>query len=308
MSSKIDPNAASRHSTGILPVISLLITASLWGLSWYPLRAAEEAGIQGVWITLLAYGAASIVGLLLFYRYLPEFKRAPGLLLLIGLANAWCNIAFVLAVLDGNIVRVVLLFYLSPVWSTLLGWLILGEHLSKKAVLTLVLAMLGAIVMLWDPALGVPWPASGSDWLAITSGMSFSVANIAVRKLQDVSVHTKAMSIWFGVTVMAMVWVLIAGLPAPDVEVSIYGWTMGIGLVMIIAMTFSVQYGVTHMPVYRSAVILLFELVAAAISSQLLTDEVISLKEWVGGALIMLAAYVSARSFMEHVEEEETRQ
>ena len=61
------------------------------------------------------------------------------------------------------------------------------------------------------------------------------------------------------------------------------------------------------MPVYRSAVILLFELVAAAISSQILTDEIIHLKEWVGGTFIIVAAYVSARSFMEHVEEEETR-
>ena len=305
MASKLTSNSASQPSSGLLPVICLLTTASLWGLSWYPLRLAEEMGIGGVWITLLAYGTASFVGLLLFYKYLPEFWKAPWLLLLIGLANAWCNVAFVLAVLDGNIVRVVLLFYLSPLWSTLLGWLILGEHLSKKAVFTLLLAMVGAMVMLWDPSLGVPWPTAVSDWLAITSGMAFSVANIAVRKVQNVSVHTKAMSIWFGVTALATVWILIAGLPVPDVEVSIYGWTMGIGLILIMAMTFTVQYGVTHMPVYRSAVILLFELIAAAISSQILTDEVIQLKEWLGGACIMIAAYVSARSFVEHVEEED---
>ena len=67
---------------------------------------------------------------------------------------------------------------------------------------------------------------------------------------------------------------------------------------MIIVMTLSVQYGVTHMPVYRSAVILLFELVAAAVSAQWLSDEVISIAEWVGGSMIVLAGYFSARSLM----------
>jgi drug/metabolite transporter (DMT)-like permease len=41
-------------------------------------------------------------------------------------------------------------------------------------------------------------------------------------------------------------------------------------------------------------VILLFELVAGAVSSLLLTDEVIVLREWLGGGLIILAAYVAA--------------
>jgi drug/metabolite transporter (DMT)-like permease len=60
----------------------------------------------------------------------------------------------------------------------------------------------------------------------------------------------------------------------------------------------AVQYGVTHMPVYRSAVILLFELVAAAVSTQWLSSEIIEPAEWLGGALILTAAYLSARSLM----------
>ncbi|MCR4300289.1 MAG: DMT family transporter, partial [Sulfuricaulis sp.] len=54
--------------------------------------------------------------------------------------------------------------------------------------------------------------------------------------------------------------------------------------------------GVTHMPVHRSAVLALIELVAGAVSQQLLTDEVVSIREWIGGGLIVLGAYLSARS------------
>ena len=68
-----------------------------------------------------------------------------------------------------------------------------------------------------------------------------------------------------------------------------------LGVVGILCMTALVQHGVTHMPVHRSAVISLIELVAGAVSQQLLTDEVVTVREWVGGALIVLGAYLSAR-------------
>ncbi len=60
-------------------------------------------------------------------------------------------------------------------------------------------------------------------------------------------------------------------------------------------MTVTVLYGVSHMPVHRSAVILLFELVIGAVSALLLTDEVVLMREWLGGALIVAAAYMAAR-------------
>jgi drug/metabolite transporter (DMT)-like permease len=60
-------------------------------------------------------------------------------------------------------------------------------------------------------------------------------------------------------------------------------------------MTFTVLYGVTRMPVHRSAVILLFELVIGAVSSLLLTDEVVLPREWLGGSMIIAAAWLAAR-------------
>ena len=61
------------------------------------------------------------------------------------------------------------------------------------------------------------------------------------------------------------------------------------------AMTWLVVYGVTHMPVHRSATILLFEVVAATVSTYLLTDERMSTREWLGGLAVIVAAYLSAR-------------
>lgn len=289
---------ASKHSTAVFPIISLLVAATLWGVSWYPLRIAESVGMTGLWTTLVAYSGALLIGLALFRAHLSHFKQQPLLLFIIAAANGWLNVAFILAIIDGNIVRVILLFFLSPIWSTLLGWLVLKEQISAWSVATLAVAMTGAMTMLWDPVLGFPWPQDYTDWLAISAGIGFSISNVTVRKLQDVSIGSKTIAAWVGVTIVALVWIILGKVPMPEVSSQIWSWTLLIGTVIVIIMTLSVQYGVTHMPVYQSAIILLFELVAAALSAQLLSDEVTTGREWIGGAMIMLAGYLSARATM----------
>lgn len=291
-------DSASKHSAPVLPVISLVITATLWGISWYPLRIASSHGMTGIWTTLTIYGGALVLGCLVYRRRLSEFRQQPFLLGLIALANGWLNVSFILAIIDGHVVRVILLFYLSPLWSTLLGWLVLKERLGIWSLATLMMAMSGAMIMLWDSSLGIPWPQNYTDWLAISSGMTFSISNVTVRKLQHVPIRIKTVAAWFGVSTVALVWILLGDVATPNVSTAVWIMTLVIGTTLIVIMTTTVQYGVTHMPVYRSAVILLFELVAGAASAQWLSNEVIEGKEWIGGSLILIAGYFSARASM----------
>jgi drug/metabolite transporter (DMT)-like permease len=280
----------------MLPVLSLLFTASLWGLVWYPLRLLEHAGLHGLWSSLISYGAV----LLAFFWILVRDRQVvadnlPALAWL-GLAAGWCNVAFIMAVLDGHVVRVLLLFYLSPFWAVCLGWLMLGEQPDRSALLVFALAVIGALVMLWNEQLGVPWPRDVADWLAVSSGFAFALSNVYVRRLQQVSVWVKSASSWAGVVLVALCWIGFSGIPLPAVATGVYLGAVLLGLCGFLLMTVAVQYGVTRMPVHRSAVILLFELVVGAVSSLLLTDEAVLPREWAGGALIIVAAWLAARS------------
>ena len=105
---------SSNRTVGALPVMSLLLGASLWGVVWYPLRGLEHGGLQGVWLTLILYATALVFSLPRTARHLPEFLHSPRDLGILLFAAGWTNVAFVLAILDGNILRVLLLFYLSP--------------------------------------------------------------------------------------------------------------------------------------------------------------------------------------------------
>ena len=285
-----------RSNRHILPVLSLLLTASLWGLVWYPLRLLEGQGLSGLWVTLSSYGAALVLGLVWLWRSRSDWQYKPLVLGMMTLAVGWCNVAFVLAVLDGTVVRVLLLFYLSPLWALLLGWVLLEEHPGASGLLVFVLALAGAITMLWDPDLGVPWPRDRADWLAVSSGFAFSFANVMVRKSPRVSMQTKSAASWLGVVLVAGIWILIVQEPFPLVQVSTWFAAALLGWLGFVVMTVTVIYGVSHMPVHRSAVILLFELVVGAVSSLILTDERVLLQEWLGGALILTAAYLAAHA------------
>lgn len=277
-----------------LPILSLLLTASLWGLVWYPLRLLEGQGLSGLWLTLASYGACLLIGLPWLWRGRRDWLHEPLVLTLMTLAVGWCNVAFVLAVLDGTVMRVLLLFYLSPLWALIMGWALLGEHPGKVGLVVFVVALAGAVIMLWDPALGMPWPRDPADWLAVSSGFAFAFANVMVRKMHTVTTASKSAASWLGVVLVAGVWILLAGRAMPEVALPVWGGALMLGWFGFFIMTVTVIYGVSRMPVHRSAVILLFELIVGAVSSLLLTDEQVLPQEWLGGLLILTAAYVAA--------------
>lgn len=286
---------ASKFSHPWLAVNALLVAATMWGLLWYPMRLLEQAGLPGLWATLVAFGVASVAGLVYGFRHLIEFRRHPVALLGLAAAAGWCNVAFILAIIDGNVVRVVLLFYLSPLWTVLLGRMFLGECIDRASASVLAVAMSGALLMLWNPGIGVPWPQDAADWMALSAGLAFSINNVIVRGTGHVALAAKTTASWVGGALLAAVWLLATASAGPDAPAQAWWGAVAVGLFGIVVMTVTVQYGVTHMPVRRSAIILLFELVVATVSAQLLANETLTLREWFGGALIVIAGIIAAR-------------
>lgn len=283
-----------QQHTSVLPVLALLATAALWGISWVPLRWLDALGLSGILATFHIYVGTLVISLPLLIAKRAEWRVQPGLMFGIMISSGWTNTAFILAIIDGEIMRVILLFYLSPLWSTLLARYVLQEQLSKRAYVSLILAVFGAVLILWDPALGLPWPTSNADWLALTSGFAFAFTNLFTHMANRISIKSKAVATWVGVILIAGLALLLSKNPVvwPDMVISLKAMSLGVFFMSV--MTFFVVYGVTHLPVHRSAIILLFEVVVAAVSSYLLTDERMDLFEWIGGAIVIIAAYLAA--------------
>lgn len=281
-----------------LATAGLLIAAASWGLVWYPYRLLQEAGISGVTSTFYTYGIAVLLGLMLFASQFRRMKGMWGMILAVGLAAGWTNVAYVVAVIHGEVMRVMLLFYLSPLWTLALAHFWLGERTSRLGVIAIVTSLLGAFIMLWHPERGVPYPQGESEWLGLFAGIGFAVTNVLTRRAAHLSLPAKSFAVWAGVTLVALMCMPFQDMPflAPE-AISLQSWGVmaGVGLVLMIA-TSGVQYGLTHTPVTRASVIFLFELVVAAIAAYWLADEAMSMREWVGGILIVAASIFAARA------------
>jgi drug/metabolite transporter (DMT)-like permease len=290
------------HPHHRLAIASLLFSASLWGLIWYPLRLLNEAGMSAVWSSLVMYLAAGIVAIPFVRSRSKLLYHHRANLIALAIAAGITNVAFVVALIEGEVMRVMLLFYLSPLWTVLLGRWWLGERLSHAAMLMFAIAMSGSIIMLWNPEMGLSWPHGLADWLALLASIAFSINNVLARKLASVSMSMKTGVVWWGVVITSIIVLIWQQSPVPEVTFSVWAGAMLLGLLGITAMTIAVLYGVGKMPVYRSSVIMLFELIVAAIAAWLLTNEVMTVQEWLGGSLILVAAYGVARTEMKQGE------
>ena len=281
----------SRPTQYRLAIVCLLFSASAWGIIWYPFRLLNEAGMSALWTTLVIYLAVAVPTIPILYRQYPVIRSHLAHLVALALAASIANVGFLVAVTEGEVMRVTLLFYLSPLWAVLLSRWWLKEDLPLVAVLMLMIALCGSAIMLWNPSMGFPWPHDSIDWLALIAGVAFAANNVLVRKMATISTTIKATLTWWGVVVISIVVLLYQQAPIPDVSATVWISTWLLGWGTIVAMTAAILYGVSHMPVYRSSIIMLFELVVAALSAWWLANEVMSGSEWLGGTLILLAGY-----------------
>ena len=128
---------SKRVATGVL-----LFSASLWGLSWMPLKWFIAQGLTGPMVSLLSYGVVGLFTCVFIWRQRAAWRAQWGMLLALAVVGGWANTSFVNALMLGDVVRVMFLFYLSPVWSVLGGWLFLKERIPPLRWAAVVVALL----------------------------------------------------------------------------------------------------------------------------------------------------------------------
>jgi len=170
-----------------LPVIVLLGASVFWGLSWLPLKTINGMGIDGIVLTLGAYGilALALTPLLLKQAVIWRgHKKAVALIFLLG---GSANLAFTYALINGEVIRVMVLFYLLPVWGVLGGKFFLKEEIDRWRWLGVGLAISGAFLILggFDALGGAP---TWIDLIALLSGLFFALNNLVFRAAQAVPV------------------------------------------------------------------------------------------------------------------------
>jgi drug/metabolite transporter (DMT)-like permease len=285
------------HRATALPALALTLTALTWGLSWWPLRQLERHGLHALWSTVIIFGIAVLVILAWRPRALATLARTPSLWWLV-IASGTTNASFNWGVTIGDVVRVVLLFYLMPLWAVLLARWLLKERFTRLALLRVALALGGALIVLWPADGGLPLPASLADWLGVIGGFSFALNNVLLRREAHRPEEARALAMFGGGVLVAAVLAVALGasgsVPMPPAPAP--GWMLGaLALALVfLAGNLALQYGAARLPANATAVVMITEVLFASVSAVWLGAGIVTPALLIGGALIIAAALLAA--------------
>ncbi|CAG9262104.1 Permeases of the drug/metabolite transporter (DMT) superfamily [Paraburkholderia unamae] len=290
------------QSTGLRaawPTLAIMVGASVWGFVWYPLRMLAAFGLTGTAASAATSAAGCLFVLVLRWRSLATV-RWHWVLPMLGLAAGVTNVGFVWGAIHGEVMRVLLLFYLTPAWTAIFAHFILHERLNPAGSALAALSLLGAVLMLWSPKLGVPLPANAAEWAGLAGGMGFAMSNVLVVKTSRVLPHMKpemrtavifAGAALFGV--LTSCFEPMSAVPAGEHLARVVLLVLALGVVLG-SNNMLVQYGLARVPANRASIIMLFEIVVTALTSWLFAGETPGPREWAGGACIVLASLLSS--------------
>lgn len=279
------------------PALALMVNAFVWGVSWWPFRQLQSAGLHPLWATVFVYLVAVVAIAIARPHAFGQVLRRPVLWILV-FASGSTNAAFNWGVALGDVVRVVLLFYLMPLWVVLLARVMLHEKLTWLAGVRVLLALGGAAIVLWPEGGGsFPLPRSLPDWLGVCGGFSFALNNVMLRREAAQPEESRALAMFLGGVLVAGTLAAMLALqgqvawpPAPSL-----GW-VPLALVLsgfFLISNMALQYGAARLPANVASVVMLTEVLFASVSALLLGGGTMTPAIAMGGGLILLAALLS---------------
>jgi len=288
----------------VLAVLGLTLNALVWGLSWWPLRQLEALNLHPLWATAAVFLVSALVLTCLYPRAWLSFKQYPALGWLV-LASGLTNVGFNWAVTTGDVVRVVLLFYLMPAWSLLLAWWLLNDRPTRGALARLSLAFMGVVLVLKTPDSPFPLPQDLPDLLALGSGMTFALTNIWLLRLQHTPASARMIAMFGGGALMAMVCAALAtvtgviatpALDLPHMHALAWApWVIGLSVAFLVS-NFTLQYGAARLRAHTTSMVMMSEIVFASVSSVALGASTLTWRISLGGGMIVLAALLASQA------------
>ena len=204
----------------LFPTSVALVSAVLWGLWWIPIRYLNDIGLPGS-----VAGFAINLGALPFIVLLVLFVRRGWKLPLraaIGAVLAGVAITtYATALAYTDVVRVVLLFYLAPAWSTLIECVFMGRRWSWQSLVAISMSLLGMMLILGGGL--SPHDVGVGEVMAILSGLAWSVGAALLfssGKFETGAAALVAIVVAVAASGLAMLVEFGADLPASGVEVN----------------------------------------------------------------------------------------
>ena len=279
-------------------ILSLIIVVSscAWGLYWLPLRSIEQSGIVGSWSIVLVNACPLIILVPLIFFNLDKFKKYPKPILFAGIMIGAAFTFYANGLVQTSVIRATLLFYLSPIWSTIIGNIWLNERLTIARVISIIVALIGLILLLYDFRNQETAMLNFGDFSSILSGLFWALGASILKKWSKLPIIPLTAIVYFSTTSLSILLAIIV-YKAPIPSLALIGQnfsTAFIWSVIVLLPSFCIIFRISQILFPgRVGILMMSEVAVAVISAKiLLPEEQMVILQWIGASAILLAGVV----------------
>ena len=279
-------------------ILSLIIVVSscAWGLYWLPLRSIEQTGIVGSWSIVLVNACPLLILVPLIFFNIDKLKKYPKPIFFAGIMIGAAFTFYANGLVQTSVIRATLLFYLSPIWSTIIGIIWLNERLTIARVISIIVALIGLILLLYDFRNQETVMLNFGDFSSILSGLFWALGASILKKWSKLPIIPLTAIVYFSTTSLSILLAIMV-YKAPIPSLALIGQnfsTAFIWSVIVLLPSFCIIFRISQILFPgRVGILMMSEVAVAVISAKiLLPEEQMVILQWIGASAILLAGVV----------------
>jgi drug/metabolite transporter (DMT)-like permease len=279
-------------------ILSLIIVVSscAWGLYWLPLRSIEQSGIVGSWSIVLVNACPLLILVPLIFFNLDKLKKYPKPIFFAGIMIGAAFTFYANGLVETSVIRATLLFYLSPIWSTIIGIIWLNERLTIARVISIIVALIGIIFLLYDFRDQETVILNFGDFSSILSGLFWALGASILKKWSNLPIIPLTAIVYFSTTSLSILLAIVV-YKAPIPSLALIGQNFPIAFiwsVIVLLPSFCIIFRISQILFPgRVGILMMSEVAVAVISAKiLLPEEQMVILQWIGALAILLAGVV----------------
>lgn len=286
-------SARCKPNQRTLALAAGIFSGIVFGIYWIPLRLMSDAGISGLWAVMVFNVISFILVTPIIFRQWNSI--IPGRMRLHATACV-CGLGYVLyigAFLYTEVIRVLVLFYLMPIWGFALARIFIGEAITPARTACMVLGISGLMVICGIEQ-GFPFPSNAGDWMALLSGVVWAGVSLLILTDKHEPVNYGATFLFWGAVWALLLATFATGqgvLPVPSwtqlPEILI--WMVPLAILVIIPAAFATLYAPSQLNPGVVGLLFMTEISVGTATAAWLAGEPFGLREVAGVILITLA-------------------
>ena len=274
-------------------LLIIFLASSFWGVLWVPMRHIEAMGLSGLWVVVLFHFLPALAMLPLIVKTMPSSRRDWGRAAVAGALMGAGFALYSLGLVVASVTKTVILFYMTPIWSTVIAYFVLRERAGWGRWLAIAAALVGCTLVTgvsrdelrFDPA----------DLLGLLSGLFWALGSVMIRRYDGLNfVHVSFLQYLFG-GIMALLAALYLGDPIPKLNAVLQAIPPAFlaAVVVFLPSVLLIFRIMQYVSPGLVGILMLSEALVAAVSAAFWLGETLSSMQWIGvGAILTTGVFI----------------